>query len=349
MNIPQYNATVHPEDWIREVQTICLINNIRQERDILKICKLNINNSITMPNDFNSLNELIKALKSHPTFEIYKDGIKRRLDQMKFEGGEGGDTTQFLAEFRSLCDKAEIINAQEVKNRLLRSYSSNEFFKNEFSKRVTGVTSIDDIQRLYSEVISDSSKVIKYGPEFLIAIKHLTTGRYLSSTTTNYQTGSKRQVVFCGEKILNENCWWYLTCEAPDPHKDEFQKSKVLYDDTIYLTHNKTNVHLSLSDFYRSPKTSYAEVHGFQFAWTNLKFIKSDQTNQENKTPYLKARDKVFIRSESDYILRSQDVIFEIAEGDKGDKNDNKPLTFQEVVGHKEKVGGDDVWLIEKR
>lgn len=194
-NIPQYNATVHPEDWIREVQTVCLISNIRQERDILRLCKLNIDNSITISNDISSLNELIKALKSHSTFEIYKDGIKRKLDQMKFEGSEGGDTTKFLAEFRSLCDKAEIINPQEIKNRLLRSYSSNEFFKNEFSKRVTGVTSIEEIQRLYSEVISDSLKVIKYGPEFLIAIKHLATGRYLSSTSINYQSGSKRQVV----------------------------------------------------------------------------------------------------------------------------------------------------------
>jgi hypothetical protein len=195
MNIPTYNGTVHPEDWIKEVQTICLINNIRQEKDILRLCKLNIDSSIPTPNEINNIIDLTKALKAHPTFEIYKDGIKRRIDQMNFEGGEGGDTTTFLAEFRSSCDKAEINNPQEIKNRLLRTYSSNEFFKNEFSKRVSGVTSIDEIYRLYSEVISDSSKVIKYGAESLIAIKHLSTGRYLSSCEINYQTGSKRQVV----------------------------------------------------------------------------------------------------------------------------------------------------------
>ncbi|EXX76189.1 hypothetical protein RhiirA5_353898 [Rhizophagus irregularis] len=350
MNIPQYNGTVHPDEWVKQVQTICIINNIRQERDILKLCKLNIDASINVPGECNNLNDLIKALKAHPTFSIYKDGIKRKLDQMKFEGGEGGDTTAFLAEFRSHCDKAEIDNPQEIKNRLLRTYSSNEFFKNEFSKRVTGVTSIDEIYKLYSEVISDSSKAIKYGPEFLIAIKHLVTGKYLSSREINYQTGSKRQVVFCGEKILNENCWWYLSCENQS-HKDEFQKNKVLYDDVVYLTHKKTGTTLSLSDFYRSPKTSYAEVHCFQFAWTNLKFIKNDQTNQENKTPYLKARDRVYLRTETDYMLRSQDVTFEIEDDNenKNDKNDTKPLILQEVVGHKEKVGRDDEWLIEKR
>ncbi|CAB4495273.1 unnamed protein product [Rhizophagus irregularis] len=251
---------------------------------------------------------------------------------MKFEGGEGGDTTAFLAEFRSHCDKAKIDNPQEIKNRLLRTYSSNEFFKNEFSKRVTGVTSIDEIYKLYSEVISDSSKAIKYGPEFLIAIKHLATGKYLSSSEINYQTGSKRQVVFCGEKC-------------------SMKIVGVLYDDVVYLTHKKTGTTLSLSDFYRSPKTSYAEVHCFQFAWTNLKFIKNDQTNQENKTPYLKARDRVYLRTETDYMLRSQDVTFEIEDDNehKNDKNDTKTLIFQEVVGHKEKIGRDDEWLIEKR
>jgi hypothetical protein len=70
-----------------------------------------------------------------------------------------------------------------------------------------------------------------------------------------------------------------------------------------------------------------------------LRFIKNDQTKQENKTPYLKARDRVFIRTETDYFLRSQDITFEIEDNDK---NNIKPLILQEVVGHKEKVGRDD-------
>jgi len=195
MDIPKYNGTVHPEAWIKDVQAKCLINNLRQEKDVLKMCKLNIALSINFPNEINNLNELIKALKEHPTFEIFKNGCKEKLDQMIFEGGEGGNTTQFLATFRSLCDNADIINPQEIKNRLLRTYSTNEFFKNEFSRRSTGVTIIDEIYRLYSDVVSDSPKVIKYGPEWLITIKHRGTGRYLSSLEINYETGSKRQIV----------------------------------------------------------------------------------------------------------------------------------------------------------
>jgi hypothetical protein len=195
MEIPIYNGTVHPDEWLNQVQTRCLINNIRNDKEILKLCKLNISLSITFPNEINTLDELSKALKAHPTFVIYKNGRKKKLDKMKFEGGEDEDSTQFLSDFRSLCDNAEITNPLEIKNRLLKTYSYNDFFKNEFSRRVNGVTSLDEICKSFSDVTLDSSNVINYGPECLIAIKHVETGRYLSSCKINYQTGSRRQVV----------------------------------------------------------------------------------------------------------------------------------------------------------
>ncbi|CAB4390740.1 unnamed protein product [Rhizophagus irregularis] len=158
MNITRYYATVHPEEWVNQVQTICLFNNIKQqEKDILKICKLNIDLQISIPNEINTLKELVKALKTHSTFEIYKSGCKYILDQMRFQGD---DATKFLADFRSLCFKAEITNPQEIKNRLLETYSSNEFFKREFSKKISSFTPIDEIYVLCSEVISESSRVV---------------------------------------------------------------------------------------------------------------------------------------------------------------------------------------------
>src|SRR6266542_3653816 len=68
-DLPKYNATVHPEEWVKRVQAICLLNNLRQEKDVLKMCKLNIALSISFPNDINTLNELTKALKAHTTYE----------------------------------------------------------------------------------------------------------------------------------------------------------------------------------------------------------------------------------------------------------------------------------------
>src|SRR4051812_30768852 len=114
MEIPKYNATVHPNEWIKDVQTICLIHKIKQERDVLQICKLNI--AINLETEPKTLNELTEILKAHPTFDIFKNSCKEKLDKMKFEGGEGGDTAQFLASFRTLCENAEITSPREVKN-----------------------------------------------------------------------------------------------------------------------------------------------------------------------------------------------------------------------------------------
>ncbi|CAB4373381.1 unnamed protein product [Rhizophagus irregularis] len=97
-----------------------LINIIRQERDILKLRKLNIDSPISISNEINILNELSKALKTHSTFEIYKNGCKYRLDQMSFQDDED-NATKFLVNFRSLCFKVEIINPQEIKNHLLEN------------------------------------------------------------------------------------------------------------------------------------------------------------------------------------------------------------------------------------
>ncbi|PKC03726.1 hypothetical protein RhiirA5_423340 [Rhizophagus irregularis] len=79
---------------------------VKQERDILKLRKLNIDSPIYIPNEINTLNELSKALKTHSTFEIYKNCRMYRLDQMSFQG-DNDDATKFLVNFRSLCFKSE--------------------------------------------------------------------------------------------------------------------------------------------------------------------------------------------------------------------------------------------------
>lgn len=70
------------------VQTIALVNNMnfRHEKDILNY----INSRIVINKPINIFNELIKALKTHSSFEIYKiykNSIKEKLDLMKFGDG----------------------------------------------------------------------------------------------------------------------------------------------------------------------------------------------------------------------------------------------------------------------
>ena len=184
MAFPTYDATVHPDEWLNQVQTQCIVNGIRNDREILKLCKLNIDGAITIP-DVANVADLVKALKAHPSFNIFKNDCKAKIDAMRFEGG---DTANFLAELRRLINYAEIDNPEDVRRRLLNTYSSNEFFRNEFAKRVTKTTTIDDMFKIYSDIVSDGSKLIKYvvgdtsrddfefGQENLIVIKHVATG-----------------------------------------------------------------------------------------------------------------------------------------------------------------------------
>jgi hypothetical protein len=199
MKIPKYCGTIHPEEWLKQVQTFCYLKQITNEQEILRICKLMIDSAITIPNETNSFNELIKALKSHTTFTIFKDSCKRKLQVMRYiPDKEEIYTATFLANFRLFCNYAEINNPEEIKKLLFNTYLSNEFFRNEFIKRIDS-TVINDINPLnkmveiFNEVVFDELNVIRY--DSLIALRHVSTGKYLSSCNINYQTGSQRQVV----------------------------------------------------------------------------------------------------------------------------------------------------------
>jgi len=194
MDLPKYNGTIHPEEWLKQVQTFCYLKEITNERKILKICKLMIDSTITIPNEINSLDELIKALKSHSTFEIFKNTCRKKLKFLSYiSEKDGGNTATFLANFRSLCNDAEIDDPEEIRNLLFDSYLSNKFFKIAFTKKVNGVNSVDDIFKIFDEVVSDELKIIKH--DSLVTLKHVATGKYLSSRNVNHQLGSGRRLV----------------------------------------------------------------------------------------------------------------------------------------------------------
>ncbi|CAI2169221.1 16286_t:CDS:2 [Funneliformis geosporum] len=105
-------------------------------------------------------------------------------------------TANFLAKFRTLCYDAELNDPDEIKKLL---FNSNKFFKDEFVRRSDMINSIDQIDenfQLFHEIVLDMSNIIGYGS--FIALKNVSTGRYLSSCKINY-TGSQKQVVFAGE------------------------------------------------------------------------------------------------------------------------------------------------------
>ncbi|CAB4404284.1 unnamed protein product [Rhizophagus irregularis] len=153
-------------------------------------------------------------------------------------------------------------------------------------------------------------------------------GKYLSSWNVNYPTGSKQRVVFAGEKLSNGNALWYATCTTTNRNYQN-----CTYDDRFYLTHKVTGKKLCMSiNNYKSPTTRHAEVscrsEGDSLNWINI-----NPTN--GYASYVKAKDVITLKY-NDYIFRSHDFTFTIG---------NK--TFQEVVAHEERIGGNDEWQIE--
>ena len=63
----------------------------------------------------------------------------------------------------------------------------------------------------------------------------------------------------------NENAAWSIGYDENHDNtpqvarKDDYTANIVLYDDLIYLKHNKTGCTLSLNDFYKAPKSGRAE------------------------------------------------------------------------------------------
>src|SRR5438874_1835542 len=55
------------------------------------------------------------------------------------------------------------------------------------------IDTFDKLIKLFNDVVFHELNIIKY--DSLIALRHVSTGRYLSSRNINYETGSKRQVV----------------------------------------------------------------------------------------------------------------------------------------------------------
>ncbi|RIA89664.1 hypothetical protein C1645_738452 [Glomus cerebriforme] len=339
MELPKYSGTIHPE-WLKQVKIFCYVKQITNEEEILKICKLMIDSAITISNEINSFDELIKALKTHISFDIFIDSCKRKLQAMKYipEKNENYIVT-FLVKFCSLCNYAEINNPEEIKILLVNSYS-NDFFKAEFMKRIDNINSkgqtldINGIVKLFNNVVLDELKIIKY--DSLIALKHVTSGRYLSRGDINYQTGSQRKVVFAGEKFYNSSSIWYLTKVKSD-HLNK--QNMVFYNDKFYLKHKESNELFGISGKYKSPKSGQSEAFCNSEIYVNsaCEFVNLNNNN----ALYVKSKDIVNLKEKQIYgnkylFLRSHNITFTI-----NDEN------FQEIIGHSDRIGGNDEWCIE--
>ncbi|RIA90678.1 MIR motif-containing protein [Glomus cerebriforme] len=96
---------------------------------------------------------------------------------------------------------------------------------------------------------------IRYGSK--IALKHIATGRFLSSKDIKYEAGSRQQMVFCSnwQPDKQHDCWIVI----PPCEKHCKPGSPVPFNSVIGLKHQQTSQNLHSHDI-ESPKTKQQEV-----------------------------------------------------------------------------------------
>ncbi|CAG8620925.1 13382_t:CDS:2 [Funneliformis caledonium] len=323
-------------EWINDIQTFLQFSNefktssINLRTNITFAISL-INATIKLPSGIDSFEELSNALKKDISFTVFKNTNKRKLQLLKYiSEREDGDTSKFISNFRQLCYNAEINDIDEQKKYIIQSLISNSYFLSEFFKRKDKINSTNELIKEFEEIAMDESNLVRNGS--IVALKHVATGKYLSSISgLRYTTGSKSQLVFVSN--YDSNALWNITFSSG--------KELASYTDTnIYLQHKSSSYFLeNYNRDYKSPVTQHKEVSCKRnISYTSYTQWKFNNSKLENYQGCLKSNDILNLRNyDQQVFLRSHDFQFTIG-------ND----TFQEVVCHNERLGGNDEVLVHR-
>jgi hypothetical protein len=194
MDLPKYDGNIHPDEWIKDLQTYF---NIKQNLININIVISLVDSTIKLPTGIDNYEKLRNVLKEDVSFKIFKNTNKRKLQSLKYiPERKGGDTSIFISTFRKLCYNAEINDVEEQKKFLYKSLPNNHFdyISNEFYKRMKNVNSINELTNEFEDIILEESNLIRN--DSIVALKHVATGKYLSSSSNlRYTTGSMSPLV----------------------------------------------------------------------------------------------------------------------------------------------------------
>ncbi|PKY21352.1 hypothetical protein RhiirB3_524958 [Rhizophagus irregularis] len=341
MDITKYNGNIHPDEWILDIQKYSYMWE-KNYGGFLNTAISLVDPTIKLPTEIRDIEELRNALKENISFTVFKNTNKRKLQSLKYiPESRGGDTSKFISNFLKLCYNAEINDIEEQKNYLYKSLPTSNYFAIEFYKKMKNVNSINELIKEFEDIIAEESNLIKN--DSVVALKHVATGKYLNSAETLcYTTGSRTQLVFAGSPVPGSNSLW----------KIKFGEELATNNTSIKLQHIKSsNKFLGTNYDYncwrKSPSNNHTEVScnnisNFSISCYWYENWKFNYSKLENHQGYLKSNDIINLSIEKSHVnnrvefLRSHDIQFTIG-------ND----TFQEVVCHNERLGGNDEWRIE--
>jgi hypothetical protein len=192
MELQKYDGNIYSDEWINDLQTYF---NIKQISENINISKLLVDSTIKLPTGINDYEKLCNALKKDISFTVFKNTNKRKLQLLKYiPESRGGDTSQNL--FQLFVNYVIMLKLMIKKNkRIIFPISNFNYFSDEFHKKMKNVNSIYELIKEFEDIVLEESNLIRN--ESIVALKHITTGKYLSSIKNlHYTTGSKNQPVY---------------------------------------------------------------------------------------------------------------------------------------------------------
>ncbi|GBB86653.1 hypothetical protein RclHR1_13010009 [Rhizophagus clarus] len=357
MEFPKYDGIIHPNEWINDIQKYFVLRKI-DKGEGLRIAILSVDSIITLPSEIDSFEQLLDYLKKDVSFKVFKSKNERILQSLKYvPERKGGNIMKFISNFRKLCYNAEINDVEKQKEYLYKSLPVDylDYALNEFHKKMKNVNSISELIEKFDEIALEESKIIMNNS--IVTLKHIATGKYLSSgVNLKYTTGSKSQLVFAGSPYPDPNSLWrvnfnnglatHINALLTLQHVNSGGKFLGIYYG-MYNNGTGTDEYC----YHKSPSTNHTEVgcrdNDLYYYWhTNWKF---NHAKKEDHHYFLKSNDIINLSFKREFddngnydqngqyeFLRSHDIQFTIERD-----------TFQEVVCHNERLGGNDEWCIE--
>ncbi|PKK80959.1 hypothetical protein RhiirC2_841265 [Rhizophagus irregularis] len=273
-----------------------------------------------------TFDEILNILKTDALFTLFKYSAEEKLQKLKFNP-KNEDHVQFISIFRKYCYEAEISDVERQKKLLLKKLSKDSLEYYFINNNLEKIKSLNDLVVYFNQSFLEQRKLIRFSS--CISLKHVATGKYLTSCNVHYKTGSKRSIVFASQTLSNPNSLWIVS-----DYDQKNESNPIIYGKSkVYFLNKGVNENIVISRTYKSPSTGNWEVSCIRDRCKHL--IESDSTN--NDDTYIKSQEIINIRDvDVNFIIRSHEFPFTI---------DNE--TYQEVVGHEGRVEGNDKWCIE--